>query len=387
MSDLEFKAALGELHKNIEEQIVAISEKSETKGAEYKDAFAKLDGSIKSLNDQIVELAQKHSVPVEVIEAKSFGQQVMESAGVKAFLDGTSSRARVEIKNTILNSGNASSTHDQLAGVVPGAFRQLTVMPTVMTGNASSNTIFYSKESNWVNGAASQVEGNAKAEATLTFEEVSEPVRTIAHFIKVSKQALDDSTFLSSYIERRLRHGINNKVEDQVINGDGTGINLSGWLATGNHTVISPLLTVDVFGLANKLKMAVIAADYEPSFFYINPADWGVAETTRRATGDNAFIAASGAVAYVNNGLTPMLWGLPVVLSNNVPEGRLICKSAEADMYAQREGTIVEMFEQDGDNVQKNLVTVRAETRGAELVFTAAAIVTGDIDSITSPLQ
>ena len=246
--------------------------------------------------------------------------------------------------------------------------------------------IEYSKESNWVNGAASQVEGDLKADSTLTFAEVVVPVRTIAHKLKVSKQSLADSTFLSSYIEMRLRHGVNNKVENQIINGDGTGVNLSGWLATGNNTVISPLLTVDYFGLANKLKMAVIANDYEPDFFYSNPADWGAAETTRRASGDNAFVAASGAVAYVNNGLTPMLWGLPVVLSNNVAAGTLICKSRDADMYASREGTVVEMFEQDEDNVGKNLVTVRAETRGAELVFTAAAICTGDITGITSPV-
>jgi hypothetical protein len=133
------------------------------------------------------------------------------------------------------------------------------------------------------------------------------------------------------------------------------------------------------------MKMEVIGADYEPSYFYMNPADWGAAETERRASGDNAFVAASGAVSYVNNGLTPLLWGLPVVLSNNVPAGTMICKSADADMYANRESTIVEMFEQDGDNVTKNLVTVRAETRGANLVFTPAAIRTGDITAITSP--
>ena len=69
-----------------------------------------------------------------------------------------------------------------------------------MQGSASSNSIEYSKESSWVNGAASQVEGSAKAESTLTFAEVSAPVRTIAHFLRVSKQALSDSTFLASYI-------------------------------------------------------------------------------------------------------------------------------------------------------------------------------------------
>ena len=384
MSD-EIKSALGEMHKEIEKKMALVSEQSEAKGAEYKQSIVDLDASIKSLKDEMTELAQKYSAPVEVIEAKSFGQLILESDSIKSFLSGQSTKGSVEIKNTIINSGHNTSTYDQMPGVVPGAFRRLTVMPTIMTGSSTSNSIEYSKESNWVNGAASQVEGNSKADSTLTFAEVVVPVRTIAHKLKVSKQALADSTFLSSYIEARLRHGVNNKVESQIINGDGTGVNLSGWLATGNNTVISPLLTVDYFGLANKLKMAVIANDYEPDFFYSNPADWGTAETTRRATGDNAFVAASGAVSYVNNGLTPMLWGLPVVLSNNVAAGTLICKSRDADMYASREGTVVEMFEQDEDNVGKNLVTVRAETRGAELVFTAAAICTGDITGITSP--
>ena len=386
MSDLELKSALSEMHKEIEAKMQAVTEQSETKGAEYKQSITDLDAAIKSLKDEMTDLAQKHATPVEVIEAKSFGQQVLESDSIKSFISGEATRGRVEIKNTIVNSGHSTSVYDQLSGAVAGAFRRLTVMPTIMQGAASSNSIEYSKESNWVNGAASQVEGAAKAESTLTFAEVSAPVRTIAHFLRVSKQALSDSTFLASYIEARLRHGVNNKVESQVINGDGTGVNLSGWLATGNNTVISPTGTVDYFGLANKLKMAVIANDYEPDFYYSNPADWGAAETARRASGDNAFVAASGAVSYVNNGLTPMLWGLPVVLSNNVPLGTLICKSRDADMYASREGTVVEMFEQDGDNVEKNLVTVRAETRGAELVFTALAICSGDITGITSPV-
>lgn len=382
MSDLEFKNALSEMHKNIEEQMVAISEKSEQKGAEYKAALDKLDDSIKSLNEQILDLAQKHSVPVELMEKKTFGSLVLESKGIQDFIGGETNKGRCEVKNTIINSGNASSTHDQLSGVVPGAFRQLTVMPTVMQGSASSNIIFYSKELLWTNASAITGEGAAKPESTLTFEEVSTPIKTIPTYLRVSKQALSDSTFLASYIERRLRHGVINAVEDYIINNAS-----DGWLAAANSTATSPLLTIDVYGLANKMKMEVIGADYEPSYFYMNPADWGTAETTRRASGDNAFVAASGAVSYVNNGLTPLLWGLPVVLSNNVPVGTLICKSMDADMYANRESIIVEMFEQDGDNVTKNLVTVRAETRGAELVFTPAAIRTGDITAITSPVQ
>jgi hypothetical protein len=44
-----------------------------------------------------------------------------------------------------------------------------------------------------------------------------------------------------------------------------------------------------------------------------------------------------------------------------------------------RSGTVVEMFEQDGDNVQKNLITIRAEARLALAVETPAAALYGNI--------
>lgn len=389
---LEVKNALASIEAQVEAKLDAINKEVESKGTANTDAIKALDVELKKerdlskqLRDEITDLAQKAAKAPDSKEAKTFGQLIVSSPEFKSYLSGSAQKARVEVKNTIVNSGNDTSRHEQLGGVVAGAFRQLTVMPTIMQGGVSSNSVEYSRELAWTNAAAGTAEGAQKPESTLTFEEVSTPVRTIPHIIKVSKQALDDSTFLASYIERRMSHGVNKAIESQVIAGDGTGQNLSGWLATGNSTVVSPLLTTDFFGLASKLKYAIISADYTPDYFYANPTDWAAAETERRATGDKAFVAANSAVSYVNNGLTPLLWGLPVVLSNSVPVGTLICKSFDADMYASRDTVMVEMFEQDGDNVQKNLVTVRAEARGAQLVFTPAAIVTGDITGITAP--
>ena len=338
-----------------------------------------------AMGDQLTDLAQKGTVSKEVQASQGIGSLFVASDAFADFKNGNTGRARATFENnTIVTGGDNSVTrHDQLPGVVPGAFRQLTVMPTVSQGQTSSNIVYYSRELAWTNNAAGTAEGATKPESDLTFEEVTTPIRTIPHFIKVSKQALDDSTFLSSYIDGRMAHGVNNKVEQQIIAGDGTGQNYSGWLNTGNFVEVDPAGTTDIYGLANKMKYAVIGADYQPDYFYMNPADWSTAETIRRAAGDAAFVAASGAVTYVNNGLTPLLWGLPVVLSNNVPAGSIICKSFDADMHLNRMSTVVEMFEQDGDNVQTNLVTVRAEMRGAEAVMVPAAITRGLISGIT----
>ncbi len=374
----ELKNALAEMHKSIDENIKAVEEKAGEKGAEYQAAIAKLDESIKSLDDQVVELAQKHQMQPEKLEAKSFGDLVMQSDGIKSFLDGKTTRGRVELKNTILNGGGTSRL-EQLDGVQGSAFRRLTVMPTLMMGRANSDAIHYPIENTWTNNAAVTVEGNLKPESDLDFLDVTKNIKTIAHKIKVSKQALADSSFLSSYIDRRMRHGVNQAIESYVIS-DAT----DGWV--GNSTATTPADTTDIYGLANKMKYEIIAAEYEPAYFYMNPSDWSTAETTRRATGDDAFIAGTGAVAYVNNGLTPMLWGLPVVLTNSVPAGTMYCKAMDADMYADRESTVVEMFEQDEDNVSYNRITVRAEARGAECVFAPLAIRSGDITSITAPV-
>jgi len=69
------------------------------------------------------------------------------------------------------------------------------------------------------------------------------------------------------------------------------------------------------------------------------------------------------------------------VASNAVPQGTLICASMDAMMLRMRQGVVVEMFEQDSDNVQKNLITVRAELRAAAEFYRPAAIQQGTLPS------
>lgn len=363
---------LGKASKKASDELKALTEQ-----------HSELHNELKKMGDSMTALEQKSEGHQAQSVTEGLGTQFVASDAFKNFTQGLNNKASATFKNNTIveGTGNTVTRHEQLPGVVPGAFRQLSVMPTVAQGSTSSNVIYYSRELAWTNNAAETAENTTKPESDLTFEEVSENVRTIPHFIKVSKQALEDSSFLASYIDRRMAHGVRQRIESQIINGDGTGVTLSGWIT--NATTTSPTGTTDIFGLANKMKYEVISADYMPDYFYMNPTDWSTAETARRASGDNAFVAASGAVTYVNNGLTPLLWGLPVVTSSSVPAGTIICKSMDADMYFNRNDVRVEMFEQDDTNVQANLVTVRAEARGAMAVMIPAAIRTGAIGSIT----
>jgi HK97 family phage major capsid protein len=395
-SDVELKNIIENGIKRLDDKIDAklkeYEEQREKDGAILKstaDALKSLTDQHKALSDALTELAQKGVKAESQPAMKSIGTEFIESDAFKSFKDGGTTKARVEIKNTILGeSGSPQNPDDtlvgadRLPGIVGGAFRSLRLLDVIPVGTTGSNSIEYTREASWTNDAAETKEGAAKPESDLTFELVNVPVRTIAHFIKVSKQVMDDAPALGSYIDRRLRHGVQNRLQTQIVNGNGTSPNISGILDAGNYTSLSAATGDNKFDFANKAKYKVVEAEYEPTVYLINPQDWGAMERLKRGTGDEGYVGGDGGViSYLQNGLQPTLWGLPVIASNAVPQGTLICLASDAVMMWQRQGVVVEVFEQDGDNVQKNLLTVRAEMRGAFSVFRPAAVVAGTLPS------
>lgn len=391
-----------QLIKAVEDGLKAVETKLGVQLASYEgqlketgDVARKTAEDVKSLAERhqelagaLTELAQKGVKLEQKPAVKSIGQEFIESAAFKAFKDGGSTKARIELKNTIL--GEAGSPQDpvdtivpadRMAGIVGGAFRALNLLDFVPQGMTSSNSVEYTRELSWTNDAAETAEGGAKPESDLTFELVNAPVRTIAHWIKVSKQVLDDAPALASYVDRRLRHGVQVRLQNQIVAGNGTSPNLSGILDSGNYTAVTAATGDNALDFANRLKYAVIGADYAPSFFLVNPTDWGAMERLKKGTSDDSYIGAEGAIGYLQNGLVPLLWGLPVVMSNSITSGQMICAASDAMMLWNRQGVAVEMFEQDDTNVQKNLVTIRAEMRAAFSVFRAAAVRAGSIPS------
>jgi HK97 family phage major capsid protein len=203
---------------------------------------------------------------------KSWGQSFIESDSFKAFTEGGDSmKARIEVKNTILGEAgsplepsNVLVPEQRLPGIVPGAFRALNILDFVPTGVTGANQIEYTREASWTNNAGETSEGEQKPESALTFELINDPVRTIAHFIKASKQVLDDAPMLSSYIDRRMVHGLRSRLQSQILKGNGTTPNISGVNQTGRHTAFSPATGDLALDSLNKAKYAIIGADYSP---------------------------------------------------------------------------------------------------------------------------
>lgn len=383
---------LGEAVKQYEGQLKENGEASEKARAEVKALAAEHEALVKSmpeLKNRIKEVEQLLATgKISHKEApKTWGQSFADSEQFKNFKGGAGTKARIEVKNTLLGeAGSPQEPSDtiipsqRLPGVVPGAYRALNILDFVNTGSTGSNQIEYTREASWTNDAAETAEGAQKPESDLTFELISDPVRTIAHFIKASKQILDDAPMLASYIDSRMTHGVRNRLQLQILRGTGVSPLISGLSASGRHTAFTPESGENSFDAISRAKYAVIAADYQPNFVFLNPADWGAMERLKRNSTDATYMAGEGAaLAYINNGLTPVIWGLPVVPSNDVASGYFYLGDSSAFQLFMRQGVAIEMFEQDDTNVQKNLITIRAELRAALASFTPTAIRYGSL--------
>lgn len=337
---------------------------------ELKAALEKQAGTIEALNARMREIEQKGVSVAPAVETRTIGEQFAATEQFKAMRgDSQTERCRVEVKNTILSNGNAVLAQ-QMPGVTGGAFKPLTVYASLQHAPASGNTVEGIREATWTNSAAEVSEGALKPESDLTFQTYDYPVRTIAHWLKVSKNLLTDSGAVAAYIDNRLTYGVMERVDRQIMVGNGTSPNLSGILDSGNYTVYTPTSGDNLIDAINRAKWQLWAAGWLPDNVYVNPADWGEMELQKGS--DGHYLNGLPGVM-----LTAQPFGVRVIPSPFVTAGQFaIGAFNRAVTIWHRQSVVVEAGYADDDFI-KNLVTLRAEMRLALEISTPSAILGG----------
>lgn len=312
----------------------------------------------------------------------SAGERFTNAEEFKAFAGEQRPRGRVIVDVKDISSlttdaagsvGTLTET-DRSPAPVMQPQRRMTIRALLAPGSTSSNTIEYDKETGFTNNAAPVAEGALKPQSEIQFEDATAPVRTIAHWMRASVQVLADAPALRSIIDQRLRYGLSYVEEQQILNGDGTGQNLSGLVteATAYSAAFTPAsaTAIDTLRLA---ALQVTLAEYGATGFVLNPTDWARIELTKDTQG--RYI-----VGNPQGNLSPTLWGLPVVPTQAMGVDKFL--TGAFNMGAQifdRQNATVEVSTEDQDNFVKNKVTIRAEERLALAIYRPEAFVYGDL--------
>lgn len=328
-------------------------------------------------------LAKIESGSVQARRSMSMGELVSRDESVRAFAKaGRRGSVTIDVQAAITSvdgSGGALIQPTRVPGIVSPPDRRMTVIDLLARGTTNSNSIEYVRETGFTNSAAPVAEApvSPKPESDLEFELLSAPVVTIAHWVHASRQVLQDAGMLESYINNRLRYGLELVKESQVLNGPGTGVNMLGLIPqaaaySNPGVVVTGETAIDRIRIA---MLQVALAEYSADGIVLNPIDWAQIELNKDL--ENRYLIANP------QGITsPTLWGVPVVATTAMAAGQFLTGAFQLGaQYWDREQTTVMVSTEDRDNFVRNMVTILAETRGALTVYRPEAFVVGDVEA------
>jgi HK97 family phage major capsid protein len=313
-------------------------------------------------------------------ERRSMGQQFIESEAGQWLLKTRGSRGGnwtspsaelfAATLDTSTTSGGDLIVTQYRPGILPLLFKRLVVADLLASGTTDSNSVTYMKETTFTNAAAAVTEGNPKPESTLVFDQVNDLVQKIAHWLPVTDEMLEDVSQIRSYIDARLRLGVDITEEDQLLNGSGTAPNITGLLnRSGLTTATDRAGSVTNADAIFTAMMAVFNGSFVmPTGTILNPANW---QTIQLSKDGNGNYYGSGPFAGAQ---APTLWGLPVVVTPSIVANTGFTGAFNSAAQVFRKGGVrVEASNSHSDFFVRNLTAIRAEERLALAVYRPAA--------------
>lgn len=338
------------------------------------DRLSELEDGFKSINSAVNDLAQKSATGYGGTPTATGGgvvnglaSKMLADPNLQAWKDGGRLANRVSLdldlkslmrKAAILNNGDQMAQFDRFQGIVPMSTRPRWLWEYLVQAPTTAPAVEYLVESGAVRVAGIQAgEGVDKSESEFTFELKTAKVETFAHYVQMSRQVFADQPALAMFLQTRLTEGVWRKLEDQMLNGNGTSPQLSGILDAGNFVAYTPptpaLSRLDTIRDA----MAKLQdTDYAPNLVILNPRDWANIEIERGD--DGQYLLGNPAMM-----AQPMLWGANVHATPALPAGTFIVMDSASAMLWSRQSATMLLSDSHNGNFTKNLLVGLVEAR------------------------
>jgi HK97 family phage major capsid protein len=351
--------------QNINAELADMGQKRDALAAEVK-TLAEFEANMKASEgfDQFKQAEGDARGKTRMGLGKSF----IESAAYKGRKNEQSATLDVDLKALFQTTAGWTPETTRVGVVVPGATRPLQiidVIPQMPTGQAA---VKYMVET-FANAAAEVAEGGTYAEATLSYAEASQVVQKVAVYLPVTDEQMEDATEAEAYVEQRLPFMVQQRLDSQLLVGNGTAPNLRGILnVVGVQTqakasdptpdaVYKAIVKVQAVGFAN------------PDVFITHPNDWQDIRLLK--TADGIYIWGSPSEAGPQR-----IWGLNVVVATAITENTgLVGDFAAFSAFYLRKGVEVQ-YGFINDDFIKGRKALRADLRGAMVVYRPAAFCT-----------
>jgi HK97 family phage major capsid protein len=293
--------------------------------------------------------------------AKNFDSIKDVSLGNKVKLN-LKAVANMTIANNL--TGDGVRTYQPGVAMVPSRkinFRDL--IPTV----SSATGIYTIYRETGTEGSISvqSTPGDAKTQIDYDLTAVTYTARYIAGFARIDKSMLQDLPFLQTALPQMLLRDFY-KAEDAKFYAD-----LSG-AATGSTTTSATVDAEQIIDYIANLE----SADFNVNGIVVNPKQWARLIDTKPAD----YSVPGGFTIDANGNIA--IAGIPVYKSSFIADDKVLLGDWNLAKRVVVDDLKVEFFEQDSDNIQKNLVTCRVEAREVLAIDRLDAFVFADLGNV-----
>lgn len=262
--------------------------------------------------------------------------------------------------------------------------RELPVRALFPNGTTDSNSVEFVKMGARVNNAAEVADPTSlttglKPESGFDLTEDTAPVVTIAHLMYAHRNALQDMGQLTMLINQFLLRGLDERIDRQLLLGNGTSPNMRGLLATTGVQVLDDTPTTGYWDTnplpagANKwdrLRRAMtvvrINGRGRTSGMVLSPELLEEASMAKDANGQYLFPAGG---PFGSGGFTS-LWGVPVTEQEDLAADQAVVGDfARGAAVLDRMNSQIFVSDSNRDLFERNIITFLAETRIAFPVY------------------
>lgn len=304
-------------------------------------------------------------------EPKLFGDLFIESDSFKSYQqtkakNGPVAMLDVSLKTLFQTSAGWAPETVRTGRVVDFATRPIQIIDLVPSGTTGQTAIVYMEETTFTNAAAEVAEAGVKPEAALALTEQTSPVRKIAVWIPVTKEQLEDVEGIRSYLNNRLSFMLRQRLDSQILNGNGVAPNLTGILNTTG--IQSFALAGDRFdAIYEAIKRVRVTGRAQPNVVIMHPNDWQQLRLAR--TNEGLYILGNPDMAGPSR-----LWGLPMVEADAITEGTALTGDfPNFSQLFEKKGVEISITDSHSDYFIYNKLVVLAEIRVALPIYRPAA--------------
>jgi len=210
-----------------------------------------------------------------------------------------------------------------------------------------------------------------KPKAAMALEVVQTGVKTIAVIMNATRTILADVPQLQSMMTAFMRTDIDLELEEEIVSGPGGANHFTGLENTPNLT--PQAFDTDMLTTTRKARTkAQIVGRARSTAFLLNSYDWESLDLTK--DGENRYYFG-GPLALGQK----MLWGLPVIESEVIPQGTGYTGDLKQLVVWDRQDPSIYITDSNRDHFERNIIDILYEGRWAFGVLRPPAVVKIDL--------